>query len=256
MTQQNLSSPINRLRIYLGSTILFVYIVVSTLIVGSLILMCVFFPFSVRYALSKAWIKWLLWVLKITCGLTYDVKGLENLPKDKACIILSKHQSAWETVAFRMFLPPQTALLKKSLLWIPLGGWALATLKPIAIDRSSQREALKALIEKGTQRLQEGLSIVIFPEGTRVAPGANKKFNAGGAMLAHKSGFPVVPLAHNAGEFWPRNSFLKYPGTIQVRIGPVIETDGKKAKDINAEAEAWIAQAMAEISTTSNTIIN
>jgi 1-acyl-sn-glycerol-3-phosphate acyltransferase len=255
MTQQNLSSPITKLRTYVGSTILFVYIIVSTLIVGPLILMCILFPFSVRYAISKVWIKWLLWVLKITCGLTFEVQGLENLPKDQACVILSKHQSAWETVAFRMFLPPQTALLKQSLLWIPLGGWALATLKPIAIDRSSQREALKALIEKGTQRLKEGLSVIIFPEGTRVAPGSEKKFNAGGAMLAQKSGFPVIPLAHNAGEFWPRNSFLKYPGTIQVRIGPVIKVDEKKAKDINAEAEAWIAQAMAEISTTSNTTI-
>lgn len=189
-------------------------------------------------------------MLKMTCGLTYEVQGLDNVPKDQACIILSKHQSAWETVALRLFLPPQTALLKKSLLWIPVGGWALATLKPIAIDRENQREALKSLIEQGIARLQEGLFVLIFPEGTRAAPGENKKFNAGGAMLAQKSGYPIIPLAHNAGEFWPRNSFLKYPGTIQVRIGPIIHTEGRKAKDINAEAEAWIAQAMAEISQT------
>lgn len=248
MTQQNLSSQKNNLSVYLGSTVLFIYIIISTLIFGPVILLCIFLPFSVRYQLAQLWIKALFWMLKSTCGLSYEVRGLENVPKDQACIVLSKHQSAWETVALRLFLPTQTALLKKSLLWIPLGGWALATLKPIAIDRENQREALKSLIEQGIERLREGMYVVIFPEGTRAAPGENKKFNAGGAMLAQKSGYPVIPLAHNAGEFWPRYSFLKYPGTIQVRIGPVIETEGRKAKDINAEAEAWIAQAMEEIS--------
>ncbi len=248
MTQQNLSSPNNSLRVYIGSSILFLYIVVSTLVFGPLILLCIIFPFAIRYQVANLWIKCLFWVLERTCGLKYHVQGLENVPNDQACVVLSKHQSAWETVALRLILPPQTALLKKSLLWIPLGGWALATLKPIAIDRENQREALKSLVEKGTKRLQEGLFVVIFPEGTRAAPGENKKFNAGGAMLAQKSGYPVIPLAHNAGEFWPRYSFLKYPGTIQVRIGSPIQTQGRKAKEINAEAEAWIAQAMTEIS--------
>ncbi len=248
MTQQNLSSTKNSFKVYLGSSVLFLYIVISTVIFGPIILLCIVLPFSARYWLAQLWIKALFWVLKITCGLTYELQGIENLPKDQSYIVLSKHQSAWETVALRLFLPPQTALLKKSLLWIPIGGWALATLKPIAIDRENQREALKALIDQGIARLQEGLCVVIFPEGTRAAPGENKKFNAGGAMLAQKSGYPVIPLAHNAGEFWPRYSFLKYPGIIQVRIGPAIQTEGKKAKDINAEAEAWIAAAMAEIS--------
>ncbi|WP_305909219.1 lysophospholipid acyltransferase family protein [Methylomarinum sp. Ch1-1] len=248
MMQQNLSSKRNNLRVYIGSSLLFAYIVISTLIIGPIILLASVLPFSIRYQIAQLWIKTLFWVLKTTCGLTYEVRGLENIPKNQSCIVLSKHQSAWETVALRLFLPPQTALLKRSLLWIPIGGWALATLKPIAIDRENQREALKALIEQGMARLKEGLFVVIFPEGTRAAPGENKKFNAGGAMLAQKSAYPVIPLAHNAGEFWPRYSFLKYPGTIQVRIGPVIQTEGKKAKEINAEAETWIAQAMAEIS--------
>jgi 1-acyl-sn-glycerol-3-phosphate acyltransferase len=138
--------------------------------------------------------------------------------------------------------------LKKSLLQIPFGGWALATLKPIAIDRGNQKEALKMLLEQGIARLNEGLSVLIFPEGTRVAPGVYKKFNAGGAMLAQKSGFPVLPLAHNAGEFWPRNSFLKYPGVIKVKIGPLIDSRNKSTKEINAETETWILQAMSEIS--------
>ncbi|WP_332095594.1 lysophospholipid acyltransferase family protein [Methylomonas rhizoryzae] len=188
-------------------------------------------------------------MLKLCCGLSYRVEGLENVPLDRAAVILSKHQSAWETIALRQIISPQTAVLKKSLLQIPFGGWALATLKPIAIDRSNQKEALKMLLEQGTARLQEGLFVLVFPEGTRVAPGASKKFNAGGAMLAHKSGFPVIPLAHNAGEFWPRNSFLKYPGVITVKIGPEISTQGKSSKEINAEAEQWIVKTMDEMAT-------
>ena len=247
MPQQHTSSRQADLRVYIGSTLFFIYIVFSTLIVGLLILICAALPFSVRYKIADFWIDCLLLMLKLCCGLSYEVEGLENIPGDGAAIVLSKHQSAWETVALRKFISPQTAVLKKSLLQIPFGGWALATLKPIAIDRQNQKEALRMLIEQGTERLQEGLFVVVFPEGTRVAPGATKKFNAGGAMLAHKSAYPVIPLAHNAGEFWPRNSFLKYPGVIKVKIGPRIETQDKKSKDINAEAEAWIKQAMHEI---------
>jgi 1-acyl-sn-glycerol-3-phosphate acyltransferase len=247
MTQPTLSSRKADFRVYLGSTLLFIYIVFSTLIVGVLILSAIPLSFSVRYKIADIWIDCLLYMLKLCCGLSYEVEGLENLPKEGAAIILSKHQSAWETVAFRQFIKPQTAVLKKSLLQIPFGGWALATLKPIAIDRQNQKEALRMLIEQGIERLQEGLFVVVFPEGTRVAPGHSKKFNAGGAMLAQKSGFPVIPLAHNAGEFWPRNSFLKYPGVIKVKIGPMIISLDKKSKDINAETEAWINQAMAEI---------
>ncbi|WP_446809288.1 lysophospholipid acyltransferase family protein [Methylomonas sp. 2BW1-5-20] len=247
MTQPSTSSRKADFRVYLGSTLLFIYIVFSTLIVGVAILGGYFLPFPMRYKIADIWIDCLLFMLKLCCGLSYEVEGLENIPRDRAAIILSKHQSAWETVALRQFISPQTAVLKKSLLQIPFGGWALATLKPIAIDRQNQKEALKMLIDQGIARLQEGLFVVVFPEGTRVAPGAHKKFNAGGSMLAQKSGFPVIPLAHNAGEFWPRNSFLKYPGVIKVKIGPPIISTDKKSKDINAEAEAWITQAMADI---------
>lgn len=247
MTQPHISSRKADFRVYLGSTLLFIYIVISTLIVGVAILGGFFLPFRWRYKFADIWIDCLLYMLKLCCGLSYQVEGLEHVPKDGAAIVLSKHQSAWETVALRQFIRPQTAVLKKSLLQIPFGGWALATLKPIAIDRQNQKEALKMLIDQGIERLQEGLFVVVFPEGTRVAPGAHKKFNAGGAMLAQKSGFPVIPLAHNAGEFWPRNSFLKYPGVIKVKIGPPISSADKKSKDINAEAEAWITEAMAKI---------
>jgi 1-acyl-sn-glycerol-3-phosphate acyltransferase len=246
MPQPTTLSPAN-FRVYLGSSLLFIYIVFSTLIVGVLILCSAYFSFKLRYRIADIWIATLLCMLRWCCGLSYEVQGLENIPKDQPAVILSKHQSAWETIALRQFISPQTAVLKKSLLKIPFGGWALATLKPIAIDRQNQKEALRMLIEQGSARLQEGLFVIVFPEGTRVAPGEYKKFNAGGAMLAQRAGFPVIPLAHNAGEFWPRNSFLKYPGVIKVKIGPLISTADRKTKDINEEAETWINQAMREI---------
>jgi len=248
MTQQPTSFPKADFRVYLGSTLFFIYVLFSTPIVGVAILGGFFLPFATRYRFADIWINCLLYMLNLCCGLRHEVEGLENIPQEGAAIILSKHQSAWETIALRQIITPQTAVLKKSLLQIPFGGWALATLKPIAIDRSNQKEALKMLVEQGEQRLKEGLFVLIFPEGTRVAPGVYKKFNAGGAMLASKTGYPVIPLAHNAGEFWPRNSFLKYPGVIKVKIGPIISTQDKTTKDINAEAEAWIMGAMQEIS--------
>ncbi len=250
MMQQNTLSQQKSFRTYLGSSILFIYIVLSVPVFGILILLSIVFPFLVRYKGSNLWAGSILWVTKVCCGLTYHVEGLENIPKDQAFIALSNHQSAWETVAFRLFLPMQTLVLKRSLNWIPIGGWVLATLKPISINRESKRAALRSLVQQGLERLKEGFVVVIFPEGTRVAPGEKKKFKAGGALLAEKSGFPVIPLAHNAGEFWPRYSFLKYPGTIQVKIGSIIETKNKQAKEINSEAEAWILQAMNEISLT------
>lgn len=248
MTQQNSSLPSPNLRIYLGSSLFFIYIILSFTVIGVLILIFILLPFSVRYGLAKIWVASLLWAAKVFCGISHEIEGLENLPQDRPAIVLSKHQSAWETVALRLFLPTHTTLLKRSLLWIPIGGWALATLKPIAIDRDNQREALRTLLEQGTAALNEGLWVVVFPEGTRTSPGEEKKFSAGGAMLAHKTGYPVIPLAHNAGEVWPRYSFLKYPGVIKVKIGTPIETEGKKAKEINAQAQAWIKQAMIEIS--------
>ncbi len=252
MTQQNTLSQKASFRTYLGSSLLFIYIVLSVPVFGIVILLSSIFPFSVRYKGSNLWSASVLWVTKICCGLTYQVEGLENLPKEQGFIVLSNHQSAWETVALRLFLPMQTLVLKRSLNWIPIGGWVLATLKPISINRESKRAALRSLVGQGIERLKEGFVVVIFPEGTRVAPGEHKKFKAGGALLAEKSEFPVIPLAHNAGKFWPRYSFLKYPGTIQVKIGSVIDTKNKSAKEINSEAKAWILQAMNEISLASN----
>jgi 1-acyl-sn-glycerol-3-phosphate acyltransferase len=247
MTQQNISHQDPRPKNYLGSALLFVGIFSTATIVGLLILLTRPFPFIIRYSISKAWCTVVLWMSKVFCGLSYEVEGLEHINPQQPAIVLSNHQSAWETLALRHILPMQSVLLKRSLLMFPIWGWALGMVKPIAIDRNNQRAALRILLEKGAAYLNEGLWIVVFPEGTRTAAGEVRKFSAGGAMLAQKTGFPVIPLAHNAGNFWPRYSFLKYPGVIKVKIGPIIETKGRKASDINEEAEAWIAQAVKEM---------
>jgi 1-acyl-sn-glycerol-3-phosphate acyltransferase len=247
MTQQNTLHRDNKIRLYLGSTLLFIGIFSTATVAGLLILLTVPFSFSIAYKISAIWCQVVLWMAKVFCGISYVVEGLEHFNKNQAVIVLSNHQSAWETLALRHILPTQVVLLKRSLVWLPVWGWALGSLKSIVIDRENQRAALRILLEKGTAYLNQGLWVIVFPEGTRTAAGEIRKFSAGGAMLAQKTGYPVIPVAHNAGDFWPRYSFLKYPGTIKVKIGPVIESKGRKAADINAEAESWIAQAIKEI---------
>lgn len=247
MTQQPSSPQDLRPKNYIGSALLFVGIFSTATVAGLLILLTTPLPFIIRYNISKAWCSLVVWMSAFFCGLRYEVEGLENIDPQQPAIVLSNHQSAWETLALRHILPMQSVLLKRSLLMFPIWGWALGVVKSIAIDRNNQRAALRILLEKGTVYLNQGLWIVIFPEGTRTAAGEVKKFSAGGAMLAQKTGFPIIPVAHNAGDFWPRYSFLKYPGVIKVKIGPVISSKKRKAADINAEAEAWIAQAIKEL---------
>ncbi len=194
------------------------------------------------------WARFTMWWLALTCGLRYRVIGREHIP-DHPCVILAKHQSAWETIALQAIFPPQIWVLKKSLELLPFFGWALWALKAIAIDRSAGREALKQLVSQGKDRLAIGLNVVVFPEGTRVAPGKRGKYHIGGAWLATHTGALAVPVAHNAGEFWRKNSLLKQPGTITVSIGAPIETAGMKADELNRQVEAWIEAEMLRLPT-------
>jgi len=219
----------------------------ATLIFGPLSLLTLPFPYRFRYQFITLWTHFNLRCLKKICRLDYRVEGIENIPQRNA-IILCKHQSAWETLALQKIFPPQVWVLKRELLWIPFLGWGLAMLDPIAIDRKAGRRALQQIVEQGTQRLNTGRWVVIFPEGARMAPGVKGRYAIGGALLAEKSGYPVVPVAHNAGEFWPRNSLLKYPGVIRVVIGPLIESKDKSAAEINALAENWIETTQRELS--------
>lgn len=189
------------------------------------------------------WANCVLWWLKVTCNLRYEVKGREYIP-DTPSIILCKHQSAWETIALQCIFPPQVWVLKRELLMLPFLGWALWAVGSIPIDRSSGREALKKLVKHGKDRLKRGLWVVIFPEGTRTAPGARGKYHIGGAWLASHSNSTVVPVAHNAGRFWRKSSILKYPGVIQVVIGAPIDTTGLKPDAVNKLVEDWIETEM------------
>lgn len=200
-----------------------------------------------RYRVTSGWAHIMLFLTRVICGVRYRVLGMENIPKTPS-IVLSKHQSAWETLAFQQIFPPQVWVLKKGLLRIPFFGWGLAMTSPIAINRSSGKTALKQIVQQGKDRLKQGLWIVIFPEGTRVAPGKKGKYGIGGAWLATHTGVSVVPVAHNAGELWGKNSFIKRSGTITVSIGAPIDPAGMKANELNARVEAWIELEVARIS--------
>jgi 1-acyl-sn-glycerol-3-phosphate acyltransferase len=199
-----------------------------------------------RNVLISGWARSMIWWLRITCNISHEIKGLEHLPSTPS-IILAKHQSAWETLAFQAIFPTQVYVLKRELLWIPIFGWGLAMSSPIAIDRSAGREALKKLVAKGKARLEKGLWVVIFPEGTRKAPGERGKYHIGGAWLASHTQTQVVPVAHNAGEFWAKNSFIKKPGVIQIHIGQPIQTTDVKTDVLNSQVEHWIESEMATL---------
>lgn len=196
-----------------------------------------------RYRIISLWARSMLWWLRITCGVSYRIIGREHIPTHPS-IILSKHQSAWETLAFQQIFPPQVWVLKRELLWVPFFGWGLAMTSPIAIDRSAGREALKQMVAQGKDRMKKGFWVVIFPEGTRMPPGSKGKYHIGGAWLATHTSSTVVPVAHNAGEFWPKNSFIKKPGVITVSIGQAIDSTGLKPDALNQMVEQWIEQEM------------
>lgn len=220
--------------------------VLSAVVVDVAVLFCLLVPGPTRDRVIASWARFNIWTLKKICGLDYRVRGLENIP-DEPAIIISNHQSAWETLCFQLLFAPLSFVLKRQLLWIPFFGWGLAAYHPIAIDRSKKVKALDQLISQGRERLQSGRWLVIYPEGTRMAPGSPGKFQAGGAMIASKSGASIVPVAHNAGVFWPRNGFLKYPGTIDIVIGPAIRPEGRKVREINGEVERWIKKILPDL---------
>jgi len=180
-------------------------------------------------------------------GLRYQVIGRENIPSTPS-VVLSKHQSAWETIGLQAIFPPLVFVLKRSLLLIPFLGWAFAAVKMISIDRSAGKNALKQVVRQGKERLKAGYWVIIFPEGTRIPPGEVRRFKTGGAFLAVSAGVPAVPVAHNAGEFWARNAFVKKAGLITVSIGPVIDTTGKTPEQVTAQAEQWIETEMRRLS--------
>jgi 1-acyl-sn-glycerol-3-phosphate acyltransferase len=206
-----------------------------------------FLPFERRFALARVWAKVLLTVLKWTCRLDYVVEGHENMPPGNH-VALWKHSSSWETIAMAVVFPRQVWVLKRELEWIPFVGWGIRQLHAIGIDRGSRHAAVTQIVAQGKQRLAEGDWVIIFPEGTRMAPGETRRYGVSGALLAAECGKLIVPVAHNAGRFWPRRGLLKKPGTVRVSIGPPIQAAGRDAREINEEAQRWIEGRIAALS--------
>ena len=202
------------------------------------------------YHAGKVWRLGIQWGVENLLGIRPKVIGLENMPAEP-CVILSKHQSAWETMTLQDYVPKGAYcvfVLKKELLSVPFIGWGLAAMKMISIDRKAGKDALDQVVQQGRERLQQGFYVIVFPEGTRVAPGQKKRYKPGGAYLATHVGCKVVPIAHNAGELWPRQAFLKKSGTVTVSIGPAFDASGMTENEVNQRAEAWIEAEMRRLS--------
>lgn len=229
--------------IRLRSLLFFVIYALSAVIFSCIGVLLWPLPFKWRYAVVSQWAKSNIWLLAKICDVHLEVEGKEHIG-DEPAVIICKHQSAWETLALQAVFPPQVWVLKRELLWIPFFGWGLASLNPIAINRQAGRKALSQVIEQGLDRLSSGAWVVVFPEGTRVAPGYMRKFGIGGARLAVDTGYPVIPVAHDAGKCWPKRGFLKTPGTIKMVIGEKIDSQGQDAAALNQHLFNWMEQQM------------
>lgn len=230
----------------LGSTLFAAGLLVSTLVFAPIALLTFPLPLRWRFLVISRWALVNLGWLRLTCGIRWEVEGREHIPATPG-IVMCKHQSAWETLALQALFQPSVWVLKRELLWIPFFGWSLAMLRPIAIDRRAGRRAMQQIVNQGVDRLRDGCWVVVFPEGTRIAPGQRGRYRPGGALLAARSGLPVTPVAHNAGHCWPPRSFLKYPGTIRMTVGEPIPSQGRSPEAILAEVESWVETTVARL---------
>jgi 1-acyl-sn-glycerol-3-phosphate acyltransferase len=201
-------------------------------------LVCLFLPFPRRFVLARAYARVVLWVLRWSCGLTYRIEGA---PLPEGChIALWKHSSSWETMAMMVVFPRQVWVLKRELLWIPVVGLAVRQMHAIAIDRRAGGSAVAQVIEQGKERLAEGDWGRIYPEGTRMPRGETRRYGVSGTLLAIETGRLIVPVAHNAGYYWPRRGLMKKPGVVRVVIGPPFPAAGREVRELNEEIQAWV----------------
>lgn len=238
----------SRALLILRSSLFMLIMVLATLIWTPVCLLVAPLPYRQRYFVTQRWNFFIVWLGKVLCGMRYEIRGLENLP-DAPVILLSKHQSAWETIFFLWFMPrPLVYVFKRELLFIPFFGWALGLLRMVPINRSKSRDAFAQVVEQGRRRLADGLWIIMFPEGTRAMPGKKGKYKGGGARLAIETNALIVPIAMNSGDCWPKNSFVKTPGLITISIGKAIAPAGREAPELMQEVENWIESEMRVIS--------
>ncbi len=204
-------------------------------------------PYQFRSQFFLTFNRFVLWSLKIVCGVKYEVHGQENIPSNQPAVILAKHQSTWETMFLQLYFHPASTIMKRELLRIPFFGWGLALLRPIPIDRSNPRQALKQVKSLGLKRLSSGNSILVFPEGTRTPVGEVGNYARSGADIAVTGKTYIVPVAHNAGSYWPMDTIIKRPGVIQVSIGAPIHSEGRNSKQLTLEAKNWIEAEVAQM---------
>jgi 1-acyl-sn-glycerol-3-phosphate acyltransferase len=233
--------------VYLRSIIFQVYFFASVCFFALLIAIFAWLPYTFRFFFARTWGRSMLWVGRWLCGLRYRFEGLENIPDD-ASVVLIKHSTVFETYAQLVVFAPHAWVLKRELKWIPMFGWGLAAMRPIAIDRKAGHSAVNQVIEQGKNRLADGIWVNIFPEGTRVGSGETQKYGVSGAALAKAAGVKIVPVAHNAGDLWARRGIKKHPGLIRFVVGPPIDPSGQSARATNDLAQDWIESKMAEIS--------
>jgi 1-acyl-sn-glycerol-3-phosphate acyltransferase len=226
-------------RIWIGSLLFNAYLFLSVPVFALGVFAAAAVSGAAAFAVVRMWARAVLFMLRVLCRLDYRVSGLEHL-EGQNCVVLMKHSSAWETIAQLVVFPQQSWVMKRELLWVPVLGWVLPLFKPIAINRSGGRSAVEQVLRQGRERLAQGYWVMIFPEGTRVPVGEKRRYGISGALLASSAGHDLLPVAHNAGRFWPRRGVRKWPGTIRMVIGPRMPAGGREPRAINAEIEAWI----------------
>ena len=224
--------------LFLRSLLYFVGSIISVITITLCGLFFVFSPYSTRQKFLSQWAIFCIWWLKITLNITTRIIGQENVNKSP-CVIISNHQSTWETLAFQTIFPAHTWVLKKELLWLPVFGWSLALLKPIIINRGDKLNAIKKVISQGSDRLKKGISVVVFPEGTRQPYNQLGEYQNGGAAIAKKSGYDIIPVYHNAGKIWPKGGFIKKSGVITIVIGKAISSSSMTSSGITEEIRNW-----------------
>jgi len=234
--------------LYLRSLLFTVVMVVATVVWSAVCMLVSPLPYNKRYWVTSRWNVFIIWCARVICGIEYEIKGAENFP-DAPAVVLSKHQSAWETIFLLAYLPrPLVFVFKKEILYIPFFGWAMAALRMIPIDRKQGKNAFRHVVAHGKRRLKDGQWIIMFPEGTRIPVGQTGKYKSGGTRLAIETGALVVPIALNSGECWPKNSFIKRPGKVTVSIGKPIAPDGQTPDGMMEQVENWIESEMRVIS--------
>ena len=227
----------------LGSVLLAAWLVLSTPPFAIVAVLSSPLPPLLRYRIISQWSRLLIFAARIFCGIQHRVVGMENFPA-RPCVLLSRHESAWETIAFQTIFPPNAIVLKKELLRIPFFGWGLARMNPVAINRADGRRALREIGEQGRRRLADGWHVAVFPEGTRLSPDDSADWHPGGAWLAKQAKVPAVPVSVDSGKCWPKNAFFKRPGMITVRIGEPIDSS-LSVSEINSRAQKWVEKSRA-----------